>query len=237
MAAKAAKKVAKKASAEEGAAFTYFTAHSQGKSAVRLRHRPGAAPFSLVPRAGIHKWGDVCGKVHRCEGAGAPVILHFANPNREYWLHKYEMLTTKTSFGQGKQISLKTMPKLTKHLDVVLANMKKDKEAEKSYADADGLVSLSGDLGSSSYDADGTAADLVKAKKNGTTQGMHELAAVLIAKGEYDIAKTIYQQLFCSTDVLPALASVGLLVEITFVRELLIAAGVPSGAAQSSTGQ
>ena len=47
------------------------------------------------------------------------------------------------------------------------------------------------------------------------------LAAAIVANGEYDLAKKLYQQQFCIVDELPVLASHGLLFELTFVRDLL----------------
>lgn len=213
-AASKARKLARKASSKEGAAYTYFTAHAQGKSAVRLRAGPGAPSTSPVPRAGIHRWSRLRGRTHSCEGAGAPVVLHYANANYGYWVSKYEMLTTKVNFGEGRQISLKTLPKLSASLEVLLSN--KERLKARAKAKAAGLAQTVDE-----EDAELTAA-LGDVRKQGTTQGMHELAAGLVARGDLDVAKGLYRQQFVCADVLPELASHGLLVEIPHVRELLL---------------
>lgn len=78
---RAARKEWRAASGKEASAFTYFTAHSQGKAAVKLRSRPGGKAYSQTPRAGIHRFSLLCGRSYSCQGAGAAVILHFANAN------------------------------------------------------------------------------------------------------------------------------------------------------------
>ena len=83
--------------------FKYYHAHDQGKSAVRLL--PGLAHYR-VPNAGVHGFGKVGGDSHTCEGAGAPVILHYACCGFHNWRTKYEMLTTKPRFEGAKQASL-----------------------------------------------------------------------------------------------------------------------------------
>ena len=50
----------------------------------------------------------------------------------------------------------------------------------------------------------------------------HDLAAALVANGETEMAKGLYKQQFCIVDELPCLAASGLLVEINFVRELIV---------------
>ena len=204
-AAKAARKVAKTVGTAEASAYTYFTAHAQGKSAVRLRLRPGGMPCARPPRAGVHNWDHVSGRTHSCLGTGAPVILHYANPNYAYWVRKYEMLTTAPAFGEGAQISLRTLPELKAHLEVLLRSPRKcEPMAREGVCDDPTKV-----LGDSSA-------------KLATTKGMHEMAAAIVGGGDVDLARGLYRHLFCCTDVLPELASHGLLVEITFVRELLL---------------
>ena len=105
-----------KQAGKEGASLTFFTAHNQGKAAVRLRPSAGAPPFQPPPRAGIHAFifdprhrlrrvdersgglkdgglgGGTSASFH-CQGEGAPVVLHYPNATQDYWLKKYEMLT------------------------------------------------------------------------------------------------------------------------------------------------
>ena len=125
-------------------------------------------------------------------------------------VQKYEFLTTKPRFGEGKQISLRTLPKTAACLAKCLADRKP--------------VSLAGD-GSppdgSDKMAQGPGADLGDPKKKGTTQGLHELAAAIVSHGDLELAKGLFRHQFCCTDALPDLASRGLLVEVSFVRELL----------------
>ena len=65
--------------------FKYFHAHDQGKAAVRLF--PGVAGCK-TPRAGIHACGFVPGDTYTAEGAGAPVVLHYAACGLEAWTKK-----------------------------------------------------------------------------------------------------------------------------------------------------
>lgn len=58
---------------------------------MRLRAAPGAPPFEPPPQAGVHRWSRMPGVTHVCEGAGAPVILHFANAGFGYFWRKFEM--------------------------------------------------------------------------------------------------------------------------------------------------
>lgn len=188
---------AKKAGGQEGAAFTYYLAHAQGKAAVRLRPSPGAQPYEVPPRAGIHKWSELPlmspRATHYCEGAGAPVILHYANANYSYWLTKYRMLTVDTTGpGEGAQISLKGL----KTLQGCLAKMQDGTSATDAMGDID-------------------------PNKRGTTQGMHELAAALVGLGDYKTAGALFKQQFAVVDCLPVLASHGLLCEVSFPEKLL----------------
>ena len=153
--ARKAYKESTKRGGKEAAAFSYFTAHAQGKAAVRLRPEAGATPFQPLPRAGIHCFTfeqasrfpmdapfafqgsiecDINGmRSCRCQGAGSPVVLHYPNATLSYWLKKYEMLTTnvtqafagKASNEAGGQISLKSMPKLKECLISILERSRK----------------------------------------------------------------------------------------------------------------
>ena len=200
-------KAARKAGSKEASCLTYYTAHAQGKAAIRLRPCPGRKPFDPLPRAGIHKFTLAShGSSHRCEGAGAPVILHYPNATFNYWVRKYEMLTVDPAFGAGTQISLKNFGKLAASLE---------KTISKS--------NLSGDGEGGGVVSDEAAAAAIEDADidKGTTQGMHALAAAIIARGDLKLAKALYRLYFCIVDSLPMLAANGLLVEITFVSQLL----------------
>ncbi len=66
----------------------------------------------------------------------------------------------------------------------------------------------------------------VSKTKKGTTQGMHELAALLVKRSRLDLAEGLFRQQLANADTLPELAAHGLLLEITFVRDLLSELGL-----------
>ena len=190
----------------------------------------------------LHNYGHTC----RCQGEGAPVVLHYPNATLSYWLRKYEMLTTDgnkhfASVREGKegkeerathQISLKSLPKLKVKIAQVLKKAKKDKDkkdkeeaAEKQRGAAAGDAPPPEDKeegeGEEADEDAAAAVDGIGGKK-GTSQGMHDLAAALVANGEQEMAKGLYKQQFCIVDELPCLAASGLLVEINFVRDLIL---------------
>ena len=172
------------------------------------------------------------------------MVLHYPNATLSYWLRKYEMLTTdgnrhfasiKEKDGKEEkethQISLKSLPKLKVKVAEVLKKAKKEKEkkdkkeaAEKRAKGGDDApLPVEDDLGEGDEGDDEAAAavDGIGGKK-GTSQGMHDLAAALVANGETEMAKGLYKQQFCIVDELPCLAASGLLVEINFVRDLIV---------------
>jgi hypothetical protein len=151
------------------------------------------------------------------------------------------MLTVERNpaFKEGSQISLKTMGKLSKGLERTLskreheAGQRNTPEHEKCGASSAGGGAGGGEDGGADGGASGVggAADelLKDALGNEKVNGMHELAAALIQRAESsgsshdaELTKGLYTQQFCVTDMLPLLASHGLLVEIGFVRELLM---------------
>ena len=74
-----------------------------------------------------------------------------------------------------------------------------------------------------------STAELLKAQKGDKVSGLHELAAVLVKRAETtgkqsdkDIVSGLYRQMFSSIDMLPPLASYGLLAEITMPREVIL---------------
>ena len=123
----------------EGAAMQYFTAHEQGKAAVRLRPKAGGEAFHPPPGAGIHRWQvHIGGRSQTCYGAHAPVILHYPNADFGYWRRKYEMLTVDPSFGAGSQISLKGMPRLTRLLEKEMSRRGRGSDGRALGASCDG---------------------------------------------------------------------------------------------------
>ena len=159
------------------------------------------------------RWNGT-GRAHTCYGAGAPVILHYPNASFEYWVKKYRMLTTETNFAEGTQISLKGVSKLSKALDRTLS--KKEGGKKEGTEEEEEEVAES-------------TAELLKAQKGDKVSGLHELAAVLVKRAETtgkqsdkDIVSGLYRQMFSSIDMLPPLASYGLLTEITMPREVIL---------------
>lgn len=144
------------------------------------------------------------------------------------WLRKYEFLTTKPSFGEGRQISLKTLPKLNAHLEKLLSREEQEKRKREAKAKA-ATAATKGDVADPEdvEAASSAAQQLGDPKKQGTTQGLHELAAALVGRGNLELARGLFKQQFCSVDVLPELASRGMLVEITAVRDLLLREQAP----------
>ena len=141
------------------------------------------------------------------------MILHYPNASFEYWVKKYRMLTTETNFAEGTQISLKGANKLSKALDRTLSKKeggkKEGTEEEEEVAES--------------------TAELLKAQKGDKVSGLHELAAVLVKRAETtgkqsdkDIVSGLYRQMFSSIDMLPPLASYGLLTEISMPREVIL---------------
>lgn len=203
---------AKKKGGKESAAFQFFTAHMQGKAAARLRARPGAPSFAPLPAAGIHSWTIYSdGRTHKCYGAGAPVILHYPNASFEYWQTKYRMLTVAPTLGEGKQISLMTLGRMSRLLDPILTKhrAKLQKDADDEDDEKDALVA--------------------KCPWAVVVNGMHELAAAVIKRAattgeqaDKDLAEALFRHQYIVTDMLPPLASRGLLVEINLVRDVVL---------------
>ena len=94
--------------------LTYFHAHEQGKSAVRLHPDRPELP---LPSPGIHLFGKVLGagdsRVCTCYGPGAPVVLHYANCGFRNYVHKYRMLTLAPTVAGAKQSSLGQLPTIS----------------------------------------------------------------------------------------------------------------------------
>ena len=226
--ARAVAKRAKQQAKIQGSSFGYFTAHEQGKAAVRLRVEAGGEPVFPPPSAGIHRWSFPAGRrSHTCYGAGAPVVLHYPNASFAYWQAKYRMLTTATNFAEGRQISLKSLNRVSRALERIQSC------PPPTNSKATGGAGDEGDEGA----ADGTngaLAGLVKEREHGAQRninGMHDLAAALVQRAEttkdpkdLKLVEGVYRQQFCVTDMLPPLASRGLLVEINAVREIVLSA-------------
>ena len=70
----------------ESAGRLFFSAHAQGKQAVRLRRC-----FDPPRSAGPHGF-ESGGRTHTCGGTHDPVVLHYANCGLEYWQRKYAVL-------------------------------------------------------------------------------------------------------------------------------------------------
>ena len=127
------------------------------------------------------------------------------------------------------QISLKGHSKLQARLAKGLA--KQRNAAKKTNAcetagkmeDADSKIDA-GTIAAADEKEDQDVSEAVEGigdNKNGAQQGMHNLAAALVASGELELAKALFLRLFCMADELPCLAANGLLVEINFVRDLI----------------
>ena len=151
-------------------------------------------PRMPLPMAGIHRFTRVSGDVHVCEGPGAPVILHYACSSFPAWRRKYEMLTTKPRFAQARQHSLGELP---------LSD-----EARRGTSRSPMLALRASPSASHSRDVD----QLIP---------VHALAAQVLRSGEHSTALHIYRQTICMPDVLPALASRGLLLAVDHVAQLI----------------
>lgn len=71
---------------------SFFTAYANGKAACRLRR--GAPPPLPI---GVHRCasdGNAPLRNYRCNGAGDPVVLHYANCGFSAWRRKYELLAS-----------------------------------------------------------------------------------------------------------------------------------------------
>ena len=163
------------------------------------------------------------GATHTCYGTGAPVILHYPNATFAYWQHKYKMLTVAPAFGEGTQISLKGLPRLARTLEKAMSKTADQQTKVRRGTDGDDEPGEGGD--EKAADIAGLAAD--KAGK-GKVNGMHELAAAVVQRAastgdekDFKFVESLYRMQFCVTDMLPPLASHGLLVEINFVRDLI----------------
>ena len=82
----------------------------------------------------------------------------------------------------------------------------------------------------------GIANDQNKNGRDKNVNGMHDLAAALVARAEAsgdkkdaELVEGVYRQQFCVTDMLPQLATYGLLVEINAVREVVLSAMSSAG--------
>ncbi|KAL1521482.1 hypothetical protein AB1Y20_021144 [Prymnesium parvum] len=198
-------KLLKKEQGKKAVAFSYFLAHMQGKAAVRLRPSPNAPPYDHAPLAGVHCWDRVVGTTHSCEGHGAPVILHYANAGLGYWVRKYEMLTRDPVWGEGRQISLKGLSRLVDSIH----QMNAAGESKK-------------------------LPDQILGSRPVSVQGMHHVAAALVKSEEKQLLEGLYKQQHCMVDMLPVLASHGLLVEINWPSTLLAEITAAHGTLPSS---
>lgn len=80
--------------------FSFFSAYSNGKAAVRLLTADGSP---IMPIPGVHRSRDIRGCSHICHGLGAPVILHYVNCGFDYWIRKFQMLASSPISAHGKE--------------------------------------------------------------------------------------------------------------------------------------
>ena len=230
--------------------FTYFHAHEQGKAAVRLQpHKPELPlPRAGIHAFGSPMRDDP--RVYACSGPGAPVILHYANCGFTNWLHKYRMLTLAPRVGGGRQLSLGEVaePRRVAHgkcngcvegaaadcrpctMSEAVRTTGKPPSVEApspsaflQTAETDRQILMRLTSGSEARRARKRwAASRHNADK---LMGFHALSACMVEdalrSGDLRDARFVYERVVCMPDMLPLLASRGLLVEVTFPARLM----------------
>ena len=182
-----------RANEEAALEFRYFHAHDQGKAAVRLfPHTPGVR----TPEAGIHRSGSVPGDTHVAEGPGAPVILHYPACSLAAFTRKYRMLTTHPRFQGAKQASLGELP-----------------QSAHTRSSHGGIPSAGAPAN--------TPVGAPKLHDPERLFAVHTMAARLVRAGDAAAARRVYEQTICMADMLPLLASKGLLLRIDSPRQLI----------------
>lgn len=187
--------------------FQYFHAHEQGKVAVRLWAESTACP---LPDAGIHGFSRLSGDHHTCEGPGAPVILHYACCGYANWRRKYEMLTTDPRVKGARQASLGELAK-TPGPTARRAVGPRGHGAKRA---AHGATQPEGARGLEPQTGLVRDADQLIA--------VHALSAQLFRSGDESEAFSLYTRTICMPDVVPLLASRGLLLAIDFPCQLIM---------------